>query len=441
MTPIPLSRTLQLYSNLLVPLGTASCLVRRLAFRLQDILHSPFLRQQHWSVSTALRASELSTQPFLSRRGYANQLRDFSEKASVITYQVDRDHHGKRLDVFLSERLPFKTLTEIQKEIKAGKVSLGPSFLSVRREHERKRLESLKVQSSMVVENGHRILVTVNNPPVHVVDSDAGELMDASSSRSLQAFEESILYCDEDLIIINKPPYQCVYPTGRYYASEPSLIQCLHLWHKKTFKERASFSGSPSELQQAIQESLPTPCHRIDRNTTGVLIAAFSQRAKKSIYEQFRERVIKKTYVALVSGMLKEDSGTVDTPIILGHGSTSTIAHDNEAEAKPATTHWRVVGRPYPDLTVVELVPHTGRRHQLRVHMAAIGHPILGDDKYGGVTLLNTQVPGFDNTVQLKFDRHALHAWKMRMLHPVTQEEITFTAAFPSDMKQFYPLS
>ena len=88
MTPIPLSRTLQLYSNLLVPLGTASCLVRRLAFRLQDILHSPFLRQQHWSVSTALRASELSTQPFLSRRGYANQLRDFSEKASVITYQV-----------------------------------------------------------------------------------------------------------------------------------------------------------------------------------------------------------------------------------------------------------------------------------------------------------------------------------------------------------------
>jgi 23S rRNA pseudouridine1911/1915/1917 synthase len=162
--------------------------------------------------------------------------------------------------------------------------------------------------------------------------------------------------------------------------------------------------------------------HRLDRDTSGVVLVARTPAALESLARQFRERQVEKRYLALVRGSLAA-SGTIDRPIGR-HPRERKRMSVRSRRGRPAVTHWTVLER-FPGLTLVRLMPETGRTHQLRVHLAAAGHPIVGDRVYGGR-------PGAGGTV--RFPRQALHAEEIRFVHPVHGGAMAVRSPVPADI-------
>lgn len=167
-----------------------------------------------------------------------------------------------------------------------------------------------------------------------------------------------------------------------------------------------------------VQAVFPTALvvHRLDRDTSGVMIFALSPHAQRTLSTQFAERKAQKAYVALVQGEPEEDKGTIDLPVIVDwpNRPLQKVCHET---GKPAVTDWRVVKR-YGDSARMRLVPHTGRTHQLRVHMLALGHPILGD-------------PFYAHGAAADYPRMMLHAEELRVKHPESGKSIRFRAKAP----------
>ncbi len=211
----------------------------------------------------------------------------------------------------------------------------------------------------------------------------------------------SVLYEDEFLWGVNKPPEMPTHPSHGHY--DDTLANAL-AW-------RAAQRGEPFVFR---------PVNRLDRNTSGVVLVARDQRAAGVLSRTMQQRQMKKRYVALLDGELFPDAGTLSAPI--RRRSESIIFREvcGEGEGDEAITAWRVLarGRGY---TLVEASPETGRTHQLRVHFAHLGCPIHGDDLYGNAA---EDMP-----------RQALHAYTLAFPHPVTGEEISLTAPLPEDFR------
>ena len=211
-----------------------------------------------------------------------------------------------------------------------------------------------------------------------------------------------IMYEDDDLLVVNKPKDMVVHPAAGHY--EGTLVNAV-LYHCGD-----SLSGINGVLRPGI-------VHRIDKDTTGALLVCKSDFAHQALAEQLKEHSICRRYRAVVSGIFREDSGTVDRPIGRNPQDRKKMAV-NEKNGKPAVTHYTVLER-FKNATYIECVLETGRTHQIRVHMSSIGHPLLGDEVYGSGK----------NPWHLQ--GQALHAMILGFVHPRTGEYMEFCAPLP----------
>ena len=211
-----------------------------------------------------------------------------------------------------------------------------------------------------------------------------------------------VVYEDGDVIVVNKPVGLVVHPAPGH--PDGTLVNAL-LYHCGE-----SLSGINGELRPGI-------VHRIDRDTSGLIIAAKNDRAHLALAAQLQDHSLARTYEAVAVGNLQEDSGTVDAPIGRHPVDRKKMAIDRK-NGREAVTHWTVLAR-YPGYTHVECRLETGRTHQIRVHMAAVGHPLLGDTVYGA----KKPVPGLAG--------QCLHARRLRFVHPSTGETVELECPLP----------
>ena len=210
-----------------------------------------------------------------------------------------------------------------------------------------------------------------------------------------------IVYEDDDVILINKPKGMVVHPAAGHYSG--TLVNAL-LYHCKD-----NLSGINGVLRPGI-------VHRIDMDTTGIIIACKNDNAHQHIAKQLAEHSITRKYVAIVAGNIKDDEGTVDAPIARSKNDRKKMAVDKDG--KRAVTHYKVIER-LNNYTYIECVLETGRTHQIRVHMSYIHHPLLGDEVYSG------------KKENMKLEGQCLHAKVLGFIHPRTNEYMEFEAPVP----------
>ncbi|MBP1904396.1 23S rRNA pseudouridine1911/1915/1917 synthase [Paenibacillus turicensis] len=213
-----------------------------------------------------------------------------------------------------------------------------------------------------------------------------------------------VYYEDQDVIVVNKQRGMVVHPAPGH--SSGTLVNAL-MYHCK------DLSGINGELRPGI-------VHRIDKDTSGLIMAAKNDKSHASLAAQLKEHSVTRKYIALVHGNLSHDQGTVDAPI--GRDAQDRKMYTvTERNSKHAVTHFQVMER-FGDYTLVELKLETGRTHQIRVHMKFIGHPLVGDPMYG-------------RSKGIKMEGQALHAAVLGFIHPTTSEYMEFSAPLPQDME------
>ena len=289
---------------------------------------------------------------------------------SPLTLTADRE--GERLDAFLARSVPGLTRSAAQKLLEDGAVTL-----SGRPGKKNDRTAA-----------GMEVSLTLPQPePLDVLPQD---------------IPLDVVFVDEDGIVGNKPVGLVVHPAPGH--PDGTLVNAL-LYHCGS-----SLSGINGQLRPGI-------VHRIDRDTSGLIIAAKNDRAHLALAAQLQDHTLARVYEAVAVGSLKEDSGTVDAPIGRHPVDRKKMAVDRK-NGRPAVTHWSVLAR-YPGYTRVECRLETGRTHQIRVHMASIGHPLLGDVVYGN----KKPFPGLAG--------QCLHAKRLRFLHPSTGEPVEVECPLP----------
>ncbi len=289
-------------------------------------------------------------------------------------YTVSEEQEGMRLDQFLAAELTEHSRSYIQKLIKGGRVSLN----------EKEGKPAAKIQAE------DKIILTV--PPLKEL-----EVLP-------EAMDLDVLYEDEDVILINKPKDMVVHPCpGRYSGT---LVNGL-LAHCKDH-----LSGINGILRPGI-------VHRIDKDTTGVLVVCKTDLAHKSLAEQLKEHSITRKYEAIVYHNFSDEEGMVDAPIGRNPADRKKMAVEPK-NGKRAVTHYRVLSHLNRRFNHIECQLETGRTHQIRVHMASIGHPLLGDETYG---------PKHKSTL---LQGQCLHARVLGFIHPRTGEYMEFEAPLPN---------
>ncbi len=217
-----------------------------------------------------------------------------------------------------------------------------------------------------------------------------------------------IIYEDNDLIVVNKPKGMVVHPASGNF--EGTLVNAL-LYHCKD-----NLSGINGVLRPGI-------VHRIDKNTSGLLIVAKNDKAHKHLAQQIKKHSFTREYEAIVLGNVKDDKGTVSAPIGRHHIDRKRMAV-TERNSKNAVTHYEVIAR-YKGYTHIKCILETGRTHQIRVHMAYIGHPVSGDDVYGS------------KKEKVDFTGQCLHARKIGFVHPTSEKYLEFTSELPEYFKNY----
>ncbi|MCX5716695.1 MAG: RluA family pseudouridine synthase [Candidatus Omnitrophica bacterium] len=294
-----------------------------------------------------------------------------------IEIRVHGEGAGKRLDVFLAEAYPKQTSrSHIKKLIDEGCVLINGA--PAKPNHKLKEGE----------------IITVNPSGETVI----GDLKPEN-------IPLEVLYEDEHLLVVNKPAGMASHPAAG--ISTGTLVSAL-LYHCKT-------------LSAEGPKDRPGIVHRLDKDTSGLMVVAKDDETHRKLAEQFKERQVAKKYIAFVKGLVELDEGKIELPIGR-HPTQRQKQAVRFGESREAVTEYKVVKRfPGSNAAMVELTPRTGRMHQLRVHLAYIGHPILGDSVYGAKSSL--------------ISRQALHAFRLGFRHPATGKFLEFSAELPADMQ------
>lgn len=290
-----------------------------------------------------------------------------------IRLKASEENKNQRLDAFLASSLDGLTRSQATRLIESGEVAVNGRAVS----------------KSYKLAGGEDIAVTLPEPePVEAVPQD---------------IPLDVVYEDADVIVVNKPSGMVVHPAPGH--PDGTLVNAL-LYH---------CAGTLSGIGGALR---PGIVHRIDRDTSGLIIAAKNDAAHQYLSAQLADHTLARTYECIVVGALREDRGTVDAPIARHPTDRKRMAV--VAGGREAVTHWEVIAR-YPGYTHVRCRLETGRTHQIRVHMAYIGHPILGDTVYGA----KKEVPGLTG--------QCLHAVGLRFLHPRTHEVVELSCPLPDE--------
>lgn len=290
-----------------------------------------------------------------------------------IRLRASEESKNQRLDAFLASSLDGLTRSQATRLIESGEVAVN----------------GRAVGKSYKLAGGEDVAVTLPEPePVEAVPQD---------------IPLDVVYEDADVIVVNKPSGMVVHPAPGH--PDGTLVNAL-LYH---------CAGTLSGIGGALR---PGIVHRIDRDTSGLIIAAKNDAAHQYLSAQLADHTLARTYECIVVGALREDRGTVNAPIARHPTDRKRMAV--VAGGREAVTHWEVIAR-YPGYTHVRCRLETGRTHQIRVHMAYIGHPILGDTVYGA----KKEVPGLTG--------QCLHAVGLRFLHPRTHEVVELSCPLPEE--------
>ena len=289
------------------------------------------------------------------------------------SFEVEAEQEGERLDKFLSIIYPEFSRAFFQKLIKSKQVSVN--------ETPQKASYCVKIDDIVTVEIPDAVETTIEPENIPL----------------------DILYEDDDVLIVNKPKGMVVHPSAGHYSG--TLVNAI-MYHCKD-----TLSGINGETRPGI-------VHRIDMDTTGSLIVCKNDEAHVNIAQQIKEHSVNRIYVGIVCGNVKEDSGTVEGAIGRHPIERKKMAI-NEKNGKPAITHYKVLER-FKNYTYMQFKLETGRTHQIRVHMASIGHPLLGDTLYSSGRSPFKHLQG-----------QCLHAKTIGFIHPKTGEYMEYSAPLP----------
>ena len=310
------------------------------------------------------------------------------------SFEVEKKHDLIRIDKFLLLRIPNTSRTKIQKSILLGNVFCNDKI--VKSNYKVKPLDKISIRFEYEPYNKEIIPEDI---PIDVI------------------FE------DNDIIVVNKSSNMVVHPSYGHYSG--TLVHAL-LYRFK-------------DIEYASDNQRPGLVHRLDKNTTGLMVVARNANSLSYLSNQFAERTISRTYLALVWGDVKKDQGTITANIGRNKKNRKLITvFDNTEEGKHAVTHYEVVER-FRYVTLVKCKLETGRTHQIRVHMKHIGHPLFNDFEYGGNHILRgTTFSKYKQFVQNCFKilpRQALHATELSFLHPADEQLVMFHSNLPDDMQ------
>jgi 23S rRNA pseudouridine1911/1915/1917 synthase len=314
-----------------------------------------------------------------------------------VSITVDKGQESVRIDKFMTNRMQHVTRNKLQRAIAAQMVLVNGK----------------SIKSNYKIRPGDQIVMFSDNAP---------EVFDIKA----ESLDLNIVFEDDDIMIVNKAAGMVVHPGHGNYSG--TLVNGI-AWHLK------------AQQPELSENELPRYglVHRIDKNTSGLLVVAKTDKAAVDLANQFFDHTVHRRYVALVWGDFEEDSGT-----ITGHvgrhqrlRKQMDVYPDGE-HGKEATTHFTVLER-LRYVTLVECRLETGRTHQIRVHMQHIGHPLFNDDVYGGNRIIKgtvfTKYKQFiDNCFEI-CPRHALHAKSLGFIHPKTRKEVMFESELAEDMK------
>lgn len=285
-------------------------------------------------------------------------------------FRIEEEFDSVRIDVFLAEAMDGKSRSYIQKLIKSGNATVNRKI----------KKNNYKLKEMDIVELSIPEPIELNIKPENIT--------------------LDIIYEDSDVIVVNKPQGMVVHPAPGVYSG--TLVNAL-LYHCK------DLSGINGITRPGI-------VHRIDKDTSGVLVVAKNDNSHNCLAEQLKEHSMNREYIALTEGVLKEDEGKVDAPI--GRHATERIKMAVIQGGKEAVTHFNVENR-YKNNTLIRCKLETGRTHQIRVHMAYIGHPLVGDPVYGY------------KKQKYKLAGQMLHAHKLGFIHPTTGKYVEFSTPLP----------
>lgn len=310
-----------------------------------------------------------------------------TEETVVKTYSVFPENRGYRLDMFLAKYNPRLTRSQIKILI----------------ENEQVKINGVVPKAGARLKPGDFIEFSVPPPPPLIAIPEPLPL--------------TILFEDDAVIVVNKPPELVVHPAGGHYTG--TLVNGL-LYHCR------SLSSQNGPLRPGV-------VHRLDRNTSGVLVVAKDDRAHVHLAAQFKAHTITRRYLAICLGPMPEDRGTIASPIGR-HPRDRKKMSVRSRQGKEAVTHWEVVQR-FRLCTLLGVSLQTGRTHQIRVHLASIRHPVLGDPTYGSKKLLTELQDEEAQDLILMAKRQMLHATTLGFVHPFREEYMEFNAPPPEDFQ------
>ncbi|HMS16129.1 MAG TPA: RluA family pseudouridine synthase [Planctomycetota bacterium] len=314
--------------------------------------------------------------------------RDLSKPIEFVRFVVTAEEGGMRLDHLLAARVTWRSRTDVQRRILAGTVLVNGQ----------------PRRKATAVHSGDRIDVLVDGP--------------ATEPTQMDAIPIQVIYEDDVLIVLNKAPGTVVHPVGRHVND--TLVNALHIRHHKL-----GLSGAVP----------PMIVHRLDRDTSGVLVLAKDEQVRKILGSAFESREVRKTYLAIVRGEVVPASFHVNEPIGPHPTLDSKVMMACVQDGRPAETSFEVLER-HASHTLLRCRPHTGRQHQIRVHLMHAGHPILCDHLYGqpGPLLASDLVDDHPDPHARLLSRQALHAESLEFEHPLTHEILRMEAELPADL-------
>jgi len=324
----------------------------------------------------------------LKRDGQIPTFKSRMGEIQTIDVRLESAHAGWRLDRALAAAIPTLSRERLKALIRSGAVELGGTAV---------RDPAAKVSGVEALQ------VAVPEPtPAHNEPQD---------------IPLKIVFEDEHLLIVDKPAGLVVHPAAGNF--DGTLVNAL-LHH---------CGGSLSGIGGVAR---PGIVHRIDKDTSGLLVVAKTDVAHEGLAKQFAAHSIDRRYLAIVNGVPKSSEGSVDAPLARSASNRKKMAIVEGGRGKVAVTHWRRLSV-LKDAALVECRLETGRTHQVRVHMASIGHPLIGDPVYGRPAKTHGKLLN-----ELQFRRQALHATELGFTHPATKHRLSFSSAMPPDMQELF---
>lgn len=329
-----------------------------------------------------------------------------------------QDSAGSRLDVFLARQVSHQSRSYLARAIEKGAA----------------RVDGIVARASLKLRAGSLVSFIVPQPP--------------RAGPAAEEIDLDFLYCDDAMAAVNKPPGMVVHPAkGNWQGTLAGAL----MWHLERRNERKDAAESVEAdaaqpgggLSSVGGPTRPGIVHRLDRDTSGVIVVARSEEAHHKLAKQFENRTVEKTYLAITQGQPQFDRDEINLPIgIHPYQREKMTVRRDHSTSRDAVTRYEVIER-FRGAALVQLSPKTGRTHQIRVHLAAIGCPVLCDALYSGRSVIEPSFFDIKEVAGVAVDpdaslirRQALHAASLALLHPITNERMVFAAPIPNDIER-----